>query len=91
MPMIDAKEAVKAAQDFNRKCWLEQAGNELSQNIMQVSRQGIRELKVNFKDLIKGSENLYEAGEMLYYLNNVLDKAGFKHVISPAGVLHVSW
>lgn len=89
--MIDALEAIKVAQDFNRKCWLEHAGNELSQNIMEVSKQGIREIKVNFKDLIKGSENLYEAGEMLYYLNEVLDKAGFKHTITPAGILHINW
>ena len=89
--MINAIEAVKAAQAFNRKCWLEHAGNELSNKIMAVAKRGVREFTVSFNDLIKGAENLYEGGEMLYFLNEMLEKAGFEHVITPDGILHISW
>lgn len=89
--MINAIEAVKAAQAFNRKCWLEHAGNELSAQIMSVAKTGVRELRVNFKDLVKGAENLEEASEMTSFMNSLLAKAGFNHVITPEGVLYISW
>ena len=89
--MINAIEAIKAAQAFNRKCWLEHAGNELSNKIMTVAKRGIREFSVPFNELIKGAENLYEGGEMLYFLNDMLENAGFQHVITPEGVLIISW
>ena len=89
--MINAIEAVKAAQAFNRKCWLEHAGNELSAKIMAAAQLGVRELSVSFNDLIKGAENLYEGGEMLYFLNDMLEKSDFNHVIEPDGTLHISW
>ena len=89
--MINAIEAVKAAQAFNRKCWLEHAGNELSSQIMSVAKTGVRELRVNFKDLVKGAENLEEASEMTSFMNSLLAKAGFNHVITPEGVLYITW
>ena len=89
--MINAKQAAEAAQKFNRNCWLKHAGEVLSEKVMNVAKQGIREMKICFTDLVKGAENLYEAGEMLYYLNDMLDEHGYKHVITQDGILHISW
>ena len=89
--MISVNEAIKASQSFNRKCWLEHAGNELSAQIMNVAKTGVRELRVNFNDLIKGAENLEEASEMTSFMNSLLAKAGFNHVITPEGILYITW
>ena len=89
--MINVNVAIKAAQDFNRKCWLEHAGEELSNRIMSVASTGRRELSVNFKELIKGAENLNEAGEMLHYLHNNLTKSGFTNEITISGDLYITW
>lgn len=89
--MINAIEAIRAAQEFNRKCWLEHAGRDRSAKIMAVAKRGIREFTISFNELIKGAENLYEGGEMLAFFNKMLEEAGFKHVITPDGILHISW
>ena len=89
--MISVNEARKASQAFNRKCWLEHAGEKLSAQIMSVAKTGIRELNVNFKDLITGAENLEEGAEMLHFINGILDKAGFDHTITPDGNLFITW
>lgn len=89
--MINVNVAIKAAQDFNRKCWLEHAGNELSNQIMNVAKTGVREMRINFKDLIKGAENLEESAEMLYYIEKTISNAGFEHVVTPDGVLIIKW
>jgi hypothetical protein len=89
--MINARQAAEAAQNFNRNCWLKHAGEVLSEKIMNVAKQGIREIKICFTDLVKGSENLYEAAEMLCYLDDMLKESGYKNVITQDGTLHISW
>lgn len=89
--MINVNEAVKASQAFNRKCWLEHAGNELSNQIMKIAKTGLREYRVCFSDLVKGAENLEEGAEMLFFLNKTLTDSGFNHTITPEGVLYITW
>lgn len=89
--MINVSDAIKASQAFNRDMWLKHAGDKLSNQIMSVAKTGIRELNVCFKDLIVGAENLNEAGEMLLYVNSILEKSGFKHKITENGNLYISW
>jgi hypothetical protein len=91
MIMINVNDAIQASQAFNRKMWLEHAGKALSDQIMSVANTGVRELKVCFKDLIIGAENLEEAAEMFYYIKKTLDTAGFEHVITPEGDLYINW
>jgi hypothetical protein len=89
--IICACEAVKTSQKVNRENWLRLAGAKLSKQIMTAAATGVRELHVNFKDLLVGAENLYEAGEMFAYLNEHLEKSGYKNTIEPSGILHINW
>lgn len=89
--IIDAKLAVEAAQAFNRENWLKDAGVKLSEKILAVASRGLREMSFNINELIVGAENLYEAGEMLAYLNKQLTESGYDNVIEPNGVLHITW
>lgn len=89
--MISAQIAFEASQKANRENWLKQAGINLGDKIMAAAQTGAREIHVSFKDLIIGSENVFEAGEMLCYLGKMLDKADYDHVITPDGTLIISW
>ena len=89
--MINVNEAIKAAQDRNRKCWLEHAGNKLSAMIMNVAREGMRSMEVNYATLISGAENLEEAAEMLFFVDKTLKNAGFNHKITENGNLYITW
>lgn len=89
--MINVNEAIKAAQERNRKCWLEHAGEKLSAMIMNVAREGLRGMEVNYATLISGAENLNEAAEMLFFIEKTLKSAGFDHKITENGNLYISW
>lgn len=89
--MINVNDAVRAAQERNRKCWLEHAGNKLSAMIMDEARQGLRAMEVEYGTLIAGAENLEEAAEMLYFIEKTLNNAGFNHKITEAGNLYITW
>lgn len=89
--IVNAKIAVENAQKFNRNNWLKDAGKKLSAKILAVAETGRREITFDFNDLIVGAENLYEAGEMLAYLNEKLTKSGYTNVVEPNGTLHITW
>lgn len=89
--MINVNEAIKAAQDRNRKCWLEHAGNKLSAMIMNVAHEGQRYMEIDYATLISGAENLEEAAEMLFFINKTLANAGFNHKITENGNLYITW
>lgn len=89
--MINVNEAIKAAQDRNRKCWLEHAGNKLSVMIMDEARKGLRQMEIPYVKLIVGAENLDEAAQMLYLVEKILNEAGFTHKITENGNLYISW
>ena len=89
--IICACEAIKKSQKVNRDNWLRLAGHKLSEQIMRAASTGIRELSVNFQELLIGAENLFEAGEMFAYLNEQLEESGYNHVIEPDGTLYITW
>lgn len=89
--MINVNIAIETSQKVNRNNWLKAAGEKLSGAILAVANTGKRELRVSFRDLIIGAENLYESGEMLIYLNKTLDEAGYDHIVEPDGTLIISW
>ena len=89
--MINVNIAIETSQKVNRNNWLKAAGEKLSDAILAVANTGKRELRVSFRDLIIGAENLYESGEMLIYLNKTLDEAGYDHIVEPDGTLIISW
>ena len=89
--MINVNEAIRAAQDRNRKCWLEHAGNKLSAMIMDEAHKGLRQMEIPYVKLIVGAENLDEAAQMLYLVEKILNEAGFTHKITENGNLYISW
>ena len=89
--MINASVAANAAQERNRECWLECAGNKLSAMIMDEARKGIRQIEIPYVKLIIGAENLDEAAQMLYLVEKILKEAGFSHKITQNGNLYISW
>lgn len=89
--MIHSSNAVNTAQQFNRNQWLKRTENILSEQIMQVSRQGHRHLHVCLHDITKGAENLAEIGEMCILLNKTLVNQGYDIKYSIDGRLVISW
>jgi hypothetical protein len=89
--MLNSQNAINAAQQFNRNQWLKHAENTLSDSIMSVSRQGIRQLSVCLHDITKGAENLAEIGEMCTLLHKTLTNQGYTVKYSINGNLTISW
>lgn len=89
--MINANVAANAAQERNRACWLEDAGNKLSAMIMNEAHKGLRQMEIPYVKLIIGAENLDEAAQMLYLVEKILKEAGFTHKITQNGNLYISW
>lgn len=89
--MIHSSNAVNTAQQFNRNQWLKHTENILSEQIMQVSRQGHRHLHVCLHDITEGAENLAEIGEMCILLNKTLVNQGYNVTYSIDGRLIISW
>jgi hypothetical protein len=89
--MINSSNAINVAQQFNRDQWLKRTENILSEQIMQVSRQGHRHLHVCLHDITKGAENLAEIGEMCILLNKTLVNQGYSVKYSIDGRLVISW
>lgn len=89
--MINAQKAFELAQSVNRANWVKATTERISSQIVKESQFGRRELHVCFKDLIVGSENLVEAGEMFVLFANELKRAGYSHVVTPSGDLIISW
>jgi hypothetical protein len=89
--MLHSNNAINAAQQFNRNQWLKRTENILSEQIMQVSRQGHRHLHVCLHDITKGAENLAEIGEMCILLNKTLVNQGYDIKYSIDGRLVISW
>lgn len=89
--MINAQKAFELAQSVNRANWVKATTERISSQIVKESQFGKRELHVCFKNLIVGSENLVEAGEMFALFSNELHKAGYDHIITPSGDLIISW
>lgn len=89
--MIHSNNAINAAQQFNRNQWLKHAEANLSEQIMQVSRLGHRQLNVCLHDITKGAENLAEIGEMCTLLHKTLTNQGYTVKYSINGNLTISW
>lgn len=89
--MINAQIAFEAAQKVNRANWLKAAAERLSDQILSVANTGKRELICSTDDLIVGAENLSEAGEMLSYIDSILEELGYDHIIKPDGTLIIGW
>jgi len=89
--MINAQIAFEAAQKVNRANWLKAAAERLSDQILSVANTGKRELTCSTDDLIVGAENLSEAGEMLSYIDGILEELGYDHIIKPDGTLIIGW
>ena len=89
--MINSKDAFEMAQKVNRANWVKATIDRISNQIVKEANLGKRELHVCFKNLLIGSENLFEAGEMFVLFANELKKAGYNHVITPSGDLIISW
>ena len=89
--MIHSNNAINAVQQFNRNQWLKRAEGILSEQIMQVSRQGHRHLHVCLHDITKGAENLAEIGEMCTLLHKTLTNQGYTVKYSINGRLVISW
>ena len=89
--MIHSSNAINAAQQFNRNQWLKHAEDSLSNQIMSVSRQGLRHLNVCLNDITRGAENLAEIGEMCTLLHKTLTNQGYTVKYSINGNLTISW
>lgn len=89
--MIHSNNAINAAQQFNRNQWLKRAEGILSEQIMQVSKQGHRHLHVCLHDITKGAEDLAEIGEMCTLLHKTLTNQGYTVKYSIDGRLVISW
>lgn len=89
--MLHSNNAINAAQQFNRNQWLKHAESILSEQIMQVSKQGHRQLNVCLHDITKGAENLAEIGEMCTLLHKTLTNQGYTVKYSINGNLTISW
>ena len=89
--MINAQKAFELAQSVNRANWVKATTERISSQIVKESQFGRRELHICFKDLLIGSENLVEAGEMFVLFANELRKAGYNHKITVSGDLIISW
>lgn len=89
--MINSRDAFEMAQKVNRAKWVEATTERIGNQILKESALGKREICVNFKNLIVGSENLVEAGEMFVLFANELRKAGYNHKITISGDLIISW
>lgn len=89
--MINANVAANTAQERNRACWFESAGNKLSAMIMDEAHKGLRQMEIPYVKLIIGAENLDEAAQMLYLVEKILKEAGFTHKITQNGNLYISW
>lgn len=89
--MLHSNNAVNAAQQFNRNQWLKCAEGILSEQIMQVSKQGHRHFHVCLHDITKGAENLAEIGEMCTLLHKTLTNQGYTVKYSIDGRLVISW
>lgn len=89
--MINANNAINAAQQFNRNQWLKHAEDTLSNQIMSASRQGLRQLSVCLHDITKGAENLAEIGEMCILLHKTLTNQSYTVKYSINGNLTISW
>jgi len=89
--MINAQMAFEAAQKVNRANWLKEAAERLSNRILSVANTGKRELTCSIDDLIIGAENISEAGEMLSYIDKILEELGYDHIIKPNGTLIIGW
>lgn len=89
--MIHSSNAINAAQQFNRNQWLKHAESILSEQIMQVSKQGHRHLHVCLNDITRGAEDLAEIGEMCILLNKTLTNQGYTVKYSINGSLTISW
>lgn len=75
--LINAKCAKNAAQQVNRQVWLNYAYGKLTEQIMKTADTGLYELELSLNLLIQGAENLFEAGEMLQFLQAALDEKGY--------------
>lgn len=88
---ITASIARNNAQSFNRNQWLNHAMETVTDIIVFKSKQGFRTVSVSFEILIKGAENLHEAGELLQLLQKEFVSAGYTVKIDIDGNLTISW
>lgn len=89
--IVPAAFAIKNAQSFNRKQWLDHAMETVSDIIVLKSKQGFRTVSISFEILIKGAENLHEAGELLQLLQKEFVSAGYIVKVDIKGNIIISW
>ena len=89
--MIQANCAKQMSQTSNRDNWFNEVSNRLTKDITSAAETGIRQLTIAFTDLIIGAENISECAEMLQYVDSMLLKAGYRHIVTPTGELIIVW
>lgn len=90
---ITAPDAFLKAQNANRNHWVERSLCSIESKIRNAANHGKTQIELGcINNLVAGSENLGESGEMLVLLQNALEKNGYKtRVDIYTGEVTVSW
>ena len=88
---ITASIARNNAQSFNRNQWLNHAMDKIANTIVPKSNFGLRSTTFPICELIQGSENLHEAGELLQLLQKEFVSAGYTVKLDIKGNITISW
>lgn len=89
--MINSRTAYEMCQKVHRDAWANEMSNRLSEAIKTAAQKGEFGISFHLTGLIVGAENLSEYAELVVILKNVLDEAGYSHVVNPDGSISVSW
>ena len=89
--MIKAKTAKRKEQEFNRDLWIRLSIKRLSKAIDREAAKGLNALSVNLHNIVIGTENLAEIGEMCILIEKELKMNGYRIHYSIDGELTISW
>ena len=89
--MIKAKTAKRKEQEFNRDLWIRLSIKRLSKAIVREAAKGLNALSVNLHNIVIGTENLAEIGEMCILIEKELKMNGYRIHYSIDGDLTISW
>lgn len=85
------EDLIKRSQKVNRDNWLDATYKKLSQQMQDIADTGLRYIVLDLNEIIRGSENLMEAAEMLQLISKTLTDNGLTVTMSPEGDCYVAW
>lgn len=85
------EDLIKRSQKVNRDNWLDATYKKLSQQMQDRADTGLRYIVLDLNEIIRGSENLMEAAEMLQLISKTLTDNGLTVTMSPEGDCYVAW